>query len=140
MILRNFNSFRTMETTLPRLILIFQRISSIVVHRSCSIGYPTASTFAGVTLVSERRECDAFWTYRRPLENGLCLLNTWLLDNVSFLNHSRNLCKILVNFVQPTFRNLIIMHRATEDGTVFPLIELYSEEMVNRAPHGVERL
>lgn len=140
MILRNFNSFRTMETTLPRLILIFQRILSIVVHRSCSIGCSTASTFAGVTLVSEHCGYDAFWTYRRPLENDLCLANTWLLDNVSLLNRSRNLCKILVNFVQPTFRNLIIMHRTTEDGTAFPLIELCTEETVNRAPRGVERI
>lgn len=32
------------------------------------------------------------------------------------------------------------MHRTTEDGTAFPLIELCTEETVNRAPRGVERI
>lgn len=45
-ILRDFNSFRMIETTLPSLILTFEQISPIVTRPPCSISCRTASMFA----------------------------------------------------------------------------------------------
>lgn len=57
-ILRDFNSFRMIETTLPSLILTFEQISPIVTRPPCSISSRTASMFAGVTLVSNVSACS----------------------------------------------------------------------------------
>lgn len=48
------------ETTFPWLILTFGQILSIVMRRSCSISSPTASMFAGVTLVSRVTDATCF--------------------------------------------------------------------------------
>lgn len=75
-----------------------EQISSIAMRRTCSISRRAAPMFASVTLVLGCSGCGVFWTYSSPLENDLCHANTWVPDNVSSPNCSRNLCKISAGF------------------------------------------